>query len=209
MMSKSEFDQAEASYLAARAHYERTLRSLRVAELGYRQEEIAAAEAEVQRLQAKVHRGDVRKRCFTRCRGSYEPYAEVGQWLDREGKMADIVDLAGRAVPITSDIRLIWARRRGGGHSGCAPNQTFTGTHITPQTDLAKPFPIKIEVEYSNTAIKAGFAQVTCVLARPSQCIRTKDAGARLVDRWCLCGGHQVRLRRSRPGGPTKAYRGG
>jgi multidrug efflux pump subunit AcrA (membrane-fusion protein) len=50
MVSPSEFNQAEASYLAAKAQYERTLRSLRVAELGFRQEDIAAAEAEAQRL---------------------------------------------------------------------------------------------------------------------------------------------------------------
>jgi len=63
MVSLSEFNQTEANYLAAKAQHERTWRSLRVAELGFRQEDIAAGEAEAQRLQAKVQRlgNDVQK----------------------------------------------------------------------------------------------------------------------------------------------------
>jgi multidrug resistance efflux pump len=114
MVSMSEFNQAEASYLAAQAQYERALRSLRVAELGFRQEEIAAAEAEVQRLQAKVQRlrEDVQKTVIRSPVSGFitNRYAEVGQWIERGGKVADIIDLAAVLVRVPvheRDIRLV------------------------------------------------------------------------------------------------------
>jgi len=114
MVSLSEFNQAEASYLAAKAQYERTLRSLRVAELGFRQEDIAAGEAEVQRLQAKVQRlrHDVEKTVIRAPVSGFitNRYVEVGQWLERGGSVADIIDLTTVLVRVPvheRDIRLI------------------------------------------------------------------------------------------------------
>jgi HlyD family secretion protein len=173
MVSMSEFNQAEASYLAAKAQYERTLRSLRVAELGFRQEEIAAAEAEVQRLQAKVQRlrEDVQKTVIRSPVSGFitNRYAEVGQWIERGGKVADIIDLAAVLVRVPvheRDIRLVQVGDEARVTLDALPNRTFGGRvkHITPQADLAsRTFPVKIEV--SNTpdyAIKAGmFARVT------------------------------------------------
>jgi HlyD family secretion protein len=173
MVSISEFNQAEASYLAAKAQYERTLRSLRVAELGFRQEEVAAAEAEVQRLQAKVQRlrEDVQKTVIRSPVSGFITYryAEVGQWVERGGKVADIIDLATVLVRVPvheRDIRLVQVGDEATVTLDALPNRTFTGRvkYITPQADLAsRTFPVKIEV--SNTpdyAIKAGmFARVT------------------------------------------------
>jgi HlyD family secretion protein len=173
MVSISEFNQAEASYLAAKAQYERTLRSLRVAELGFRQEEIAAAEAEVQRLQAKVQRlrEDVQKTVIRSPVSGFitNRYAEIGQWIERGGKVADIIDLAAVLVRVPvheRDIRLVQGGDEATVTLDALPNRTFTGRvkYITPQADLAsRTFPVKIEV--SNTpdhAIKAGmFARVT------------------------------------------------
>jgi multidrug efflux pump subunit AcrA (membrane-fusion protein) len=172
MVSKSEFDQAEANYLAAKAQYERALRSLRVAELGFRQEEIAAAAAEVQRLQAKVQRlrDDVEKTVIRAPVSGFitNRYAEVGQWLERGGKVADIVDLAAVLVRVAvheRDIRLVQVGDEALVTLDALPNQVFSGRvkYITPQADLAsRTFPVKIEVlNTPDTAIKAGmFARV-------------------------------------------------
>jgi HlyD family secretion protein len=173
MVSKSEFDQAEANHLAAKAQYERALRALRVAELGFRQEEIAAAEAEVQRLQAKVQRlrEDVQKTVIRAPVSGFitNRYVEVGQWVERGGKVVDIIDLATVLVRVPvheRDIRLVQVGDEAVVVLDALPNRLFTGRvkHITPQADLAsRTFPVKIEVlNTSDTAIKAGmFARVT------------------------------------------------
>jgi HlyD family secretion protein len=173
MVSMSEFNQAEANYLAAKAQYERTLRSLRVAELGFRQEEIAAAEAEVQRLQAKVQRlrEDVQKTVIRAPVSGFitTRHAEVGQWVERGGKVADIIDLAAVLVRVPvheRDIRLVQVGDEAMVTLDALPNRTFTGRvkYMTPQADLAsRTFPVKIEVpNTADYAIKAGmFARVT------------------------------------------------
>jgi multidrug efflux pump subunit AcrA (membrane-fusion protein) len=173
MVSRSEFDQADANHLAAKAQYERALRSLRVAELGFRPEEIAAAEAEVQRLQAKVQRlrDDVDKTVIRAPVSGFitHRYAEVGQWLERGGKVADVIDLAAVLVRVAvheRDMRLVQVGDEAVLSLDALPNQRFSGQvkHITPQADLAsRTFPVKIEVwNTPDTAIKAGmFARVT------------------------------------------------
>jgi HlyD family secretion protein len=179
MVSKSEFDQAEASHLAAKAQYERALRSLRVAELGFRQEEIAAAEAEVQRLQAKVQRlrEDVQKTVIRAPVSGFitNRYAEVGQWLERGGKVVDIVDLAAVLVRVPvheRDIPLVQVGDEAVVTLDALPTRIFTGRvkHITPQADLAsRTFPVRIEVlNTPDTAIKAGmFARGTLRTGTP------------------------------------------
>jgi len=192
MISMSEFDQAEANSLAAKAQYERALRSLRVAELGFRQEEIAAAEAEVQRLQAKVQRlrDDVQKTVIRAPVSGFitNRYAELGQWVERGGKVADIIDLAAVLVRVPvheRDIRLVQVGDQAVVTLDALPNRTFTGRvkYITPQAHLAsRTFPVKIEVlNTPDTAIKAGmFARVTLRLGAAQQSVFVpKDAVVR------------------------------
>jgi HlyD family secretion protein len=189
MVSLSEFNQVEASYLAAKAQYERSLRSLRVAELGFRQEEIAAAEAEAQRLQAKVQRlrDDVQKTVIRAPVSGFiiNRYTEVGQWLERGGRVADIIDLATVLVRVPvheRDIRLVQVGDDAMVSLDGLPNRTFSGRvkYMTPQADLAsRTFPVKIEVPNTpDYAIKAGmFARVTLRTgsAQPSMFV-PKDA---------------------------------
>jgi len=172
MASMSELDQAESTFLAAKAQYERVQQSLRVAELGSRQEDIAVAEAEVQRLQAKTQRlrDDVQKTTIRAPVSGVitQRHTEVGQWLERGGKVADIVVLNPVLVRVPVHERDISRLRAGDTATvtlDALPDKTFTGRvkHIIPQADLAsRTFPVKIEV--ANTAdlvLKAGmFARV-------------------------------------------------
>lgn len=192
MVSVSEFNQAEANYLAAKAQYERALRSLRVAELGFRQEEIAAAEAEVQRLQAKIKRlrEDLQKTVIRAPVSGFitQRHIEVGQWVERGGKVVDIIDLASVLVSVPvheRDIRHVQVGDAATVTLDALPNRTFTGRvkHITPQADLAsRTFPVKVEVANTpDSAIKAGmFARVTLQTgaAQPSVFV-PKDAVVR------------------------------
>jgi multidrug efflux pump subunit AcrA (membrane-fusion protein) len=170
--SVSEYDHAETTHLAAKAQYERTMQSLRVAEAGSRQEDVAAAEAEVQRLQAKTQRlrEDVQKTTIRAPVSGFvtQRYTEVGQWLERGGKVADLVDLRQVLVRVPIHEKDIGSLQVGNEATivlDALPDRTFSGRvkHIIPQADAAsRTFPVKIEV--TNTpehAIKAGmFARV-------------------------------------------------
>ena len=171
--SIAQFDLAESTYLASRAQYERAQQSLRVAELGTRQEDIAVAEAEVQRLQARMQRlrDDVHK---TSVRSPVsgvvtQRYAEVGQWLERGAKVADIVVLQPALVRVPVHEKDMVRLRVGDVATvvlDALPERSFTGhvKHIVPQADLAsRTFPVKIEVANTpQSTLKAGmFARVT------------------------------------------------
>ena len=191
--SVSDYDLVESTYLAAKAQYERAQQSLRVAELGTRQEDIAAAEAEVQRLQAKVQRlhADVQKTTV------YAPvsgvitqrYTEVGQWIERGEKVADLIDLRAIFVRVPIHEKDIGRVRVGDTATvslDAFPDRTFDGRvkHIIPQADAAsRTFPVKIEV--ANTpdhALKAGMSarvRLRSGAARPTVLV-PKDA----VVRW-------------------------
>lgn len=172
MASMSELDLVESTYMAAKAQYERVQQSLRVAELGARQEDIAVAEAEVQRLQAKAQRlrDDVQKTIIRAPVSGVvtQRHAEVGQWLERGGKVADIVVLNPVLVRVPVHERDISRLRAGDTATvtlDALPDKTFTGRvkHIIPQADLAsRTFPVKIEVANTpDLVLKAGmFARV-------------------------------------------------
>jgi RND family efflux transporter MFP subunit len=167
--SASGYDLVESTYLAAKAQYERTLKSLRVAELGAREEDIAAAAAEVQRLQAHVQRlhADVQKTTV------YSPvsgviiqrYTEVGQWIERGEKVADLIDLRVTFVRVPIHEKDIGRVRVGDTATvslDAFPDRTFDGRvkHIIPQADAAsRTFPVKIEVTNTpDSALKSGMS---------------------------------------------------
>ena len=171
-MSASDYDQAEGTYLAAKAQHARTVQSLRVAELGSRPEDIAAAEAEVQRLEAKAKRlrEDIHKTTIRSPVSGFitQRYTEVGQWLERGGKVVDLVDLRTVLIRVPVHEKDV-SRVRVGDEAtiglDALPNRPFTGRvkHILPQADAAsRTFPVKIAVANTpDSALKAGmFARV-------------------------------------------------
>jgi RND family efflux transporter MFP subunit len=115
-------------------------------------------------------------------------YAEVGQWLERGGKVADVAVLNTVLVRVPVHERDI-SRLRVGDEAtvilDALPERPFTGhvKHIIPQADLAsRTFPVKIEVANTpETTLKAGmFARVTLRsgMVRPSLFV-PKDAVVR------------------------------
>jgi membrane fusion protein (multidrug efflux system) len=144
-----------------------------VAELGMRQEDIAAAEDEVQRLQARSQRlrEDIQKTTIRSPVSGVitQRYTEVGQWLERGGKVADILVLNTVLVRVPvheKDISRLHVGDEATVVLDALPEHPFTGRvkHIIPQADLAsRTFPVKIEVSNTpETTLKAGmFARVT------------------------------------------------
>jgi multidrug efflux pump subunit AcrA (membrane-fusion protein) len=190
--SVSDYDQAESTYLAAQAQYERAKQSLRVAELGSRREDIAAQEAEVKRLQARVQRlqGDVQKTTIYAPVSGFitQRYTEIGQWIERGERIADLIDLrvVFVRVPIhEKDIGRVRVDDPATVTLDAFPGRTFEGRvkHLVPQADPAsRTFPVKIEVtNTSDNALKAGMSarvQLRSGDARPTVLI-PKDAVAR------------------------------
>jgi len=190
--SISDLDQAESTYRAAQAQYERTVQSLRVAELGTRQEDIAAAEAEVQRLDARAKRlhEDVQKTILRAPVSGFvtQRYTEVGQWLERGGKVADLVDLHTVLVRVPVHERDIGRLHVGDDATivlDALPDHPFAGRvkHIIPLADPAsRTFPVKVEVPNTpDSVLKAGmFARVKLRpgAAQPSLFV-SKDAVVR------------------------------
>ncbi|MGH8059328.1 MAG: efflux RND transporter periplasmic adaptor subunit, partial [Candidatus Entotheonellia bacterium] len=192
MVSLSEYNLAEATYLSAKAQHARAMQALRVAELGSRQEDIAAAEADVQRLQAKVkrQREDVQRATIRSPVSGFitQRYTEPGQWIERGGRVADLVDLGAVLVRVPIHEKDI-GRLRVGDEAlivlDALPGRTFTGRvkHIIPQADIAsRTFPTKIEVPNTpDNALKAGmFARVTLRPGTPQPSVFVpKDAVVR------------------------------
>jgi multidrug efflux pump subunit AcrA (membrane-fusion protein) len=190
--SVSDYDQVESTYLAAQAQYERAKQSLRVAELGSRREDIAAQEAEVKRLQARVQRlqGDVQKTTIYAPVSGFitQRYTEIGQWIERGERIADLIDLrvVFVRVPIhEKDIGRVRVDDPATVTLDAFPGRTFEGRvkHLVPQADPAsRTFPVKIEVtNTSDNALKAGMSarvQLRSGDARPTVLI-PKDAVAR------------------------------
>jgi multidrug efflux pump subunit AcrA (membrane-fusion protein) len=190
--SVSDYDQVESTYLAAQAQYERAKQSLRVAELGTRREDIAAQEAEVKRLQARVQRlqGDVQKTTIYAPVSGFitQRYTEIGQWIERGERIADLIDLrvVFVRVPIhEKDIVRVRVDDPATVTLDAFPGRTFEGRvkHLVPQADPAsRTFPVKIEVtNTSDNALKAGMSarvQLRSGDARPTVLI-PKDAVAR------------------------------
>jgi HlyD family secretion protein len=192
--SVSDYDLVESTYLAAKAQYERALQSLRVATLGTRQEDVAAAAADVQRLQAKVQRlrADVEKTTVYAPVSGWitQRYTEVGQWIERGEKIADLIDLSVVFIRVPIHEKEIGRVRVGDVATvslDALPGRTFAGRvkHLIPQADAAsRTFPVKIEV--SNTAdlaFKAGMSarvQLRSGVARPTVLV-PKDAVVRVA----------------------------
>jgi multidrug efflux pump subunit AcrA (membrane-fusion protein) len=190
--SASEYDLAESTYLAAKAQLERVTQSLRVAELGTRQEDIAVAEAEVKRLQAKVLRlrEDVAKTTIRSPVSGFvtRRYTEVGQWIEQGGQVADLVDLSVVLVRIPIHEKDIAHLQVGDAASivlDAFPDRVFTGSvkHIIPQADPAsRTFPVKIAVANTpDNALKAGMSARVRLQVGPAQAavLVPKDAVAR------------------------------
>lgn len=194
--SASDYDLAESTYLAAKAQYERAQQALRVAKLGARQEDIAIAESELKRLQANVQRlrEDLHKTTIRSPVSGFitRRYLEIGQWIERGGKVADVADLSIVLVRVPiheKDIEQLHIGDEATVVLDAFPDQTFTGQvkHIIPQADPAsRTFPVKIEVVNTpDNALKAGMSarvRLRTGTAHPALLV-PKDAVARRADK--------------------------
>jgi RND family efflux transporter MFP subunit len=140
--------------------------------LGTREEDIAGQKAEVRRQKANLDRmkdelvkTDIRAPIsgfITR------KHVEVGQWIQRGGRVADIINIDSVLVRTgirEKDISHVSVGDRALVRVDAYPGRVFEGKvkHIIPQADVAsRSFPVKIEVANPDFRLKGGmFARVT------------------------------------------------
>ena len=97
ILDKASLDRGEAAYEASWQLYEEASRNLDIAKLGPRDEEKASARAEVDRVRARIARvrDDLAK---TKIRSPLtgfvtQEWVEVGQWLTKGGRVAEVIEL--------------------------------------------------------------------------------------------------------------------
>ncbi len=195
-ISIQQLQRDESVYLAARSQYDRALAFLAEVEAGYRQEDVAKAEAEFHQAQATRDRiqDELAKTTILSPLTGYlvKKHVEAGQWVDKGGRVADLVDLTTVRIVILIAERDIGQVRIGDTATivvDAYPGRTFTGrvSHIVPQADLqSRAFPVKIEVENpAGAPLRGGMLARTSLgvgSTRPTVLI-PKDAVVRRGDR--------------------------
>ncbi len=189
VLDKASLDRTEAAYESSRQLYEEALRNLDVARLGAREEEKARARAEVVRMRARIDRvrDDLAK---TRIRSPLtgfvtREWVEVGQWLTKGGRVAEVVELDKVLVRVPIAERHVSLVRVGDEARvaiDALGGRAFTGRvrSVIPQADTgSRTFPVEVEVPNTDAYdLKAGmFARLRLEYGAPKRMVLApKDA---------------------------------
>lgn len=173
ILDKASFDRAEAAYEASWQLFEEASRNLELARLGPRREEKARAKAEVDRVRARVARvrDDLAK---TKIRSPLtgfvtQEWVEVGQWLTKGGRVAEVIELDKVLVQAPIAERRISLVRVGDEARvviDALGGRTFIGRvrGVIPKADpKSRTFPVEVEINNTESYdLKAGmFARLS------------------------------------------------
>ncbi|MDP6087285.1 MAG: efflux RND transporter periplasmic adaptor subunit [Nitrospinota bacterium] len=189
ILDRSRYDTALANYQSSKSQFTEAESNLRLAEAGPRREEVAKAAAEVDRVKAKmaVLKFELSKTVIRSPLTGFltEKYLEVGQWVQKGGKVAEVVELDKVLVVAAISEKQITQVKVGGiaeVRLDAIPGRIFKGhlRRIVPKADpKSRTFPVEIELENTpDIAIKAGmFARVSKEYGAESRAILVpKDA---------------------------------
>ena len=189
ILDKASLDRAEAAYEASWQLYEEASRNLDIARLGPRKEEKARAKAEVDRVRARVARvrDDLAK---TRIRSPLtgfvtREWVEVGQWLTKGGRVAEVIELERVLVQAPIAERRISLVRVGDEARvviDALGGRAFKGRvrGIIPKADpKSRTFPVEVEIPNTESYdLKAGmFARLSLEYGKAARMVLApKDA---------------------------------
>ena len=189
ILDRSRYDTALANYQSSKSQFTEAESNLRLAEAGPRREEVAKAAAEVDRVKAKMAmlKDELSKTVIRSPLTGFltEKYLEVGQWVQKGGKVAEVIELGKVLVVAAISEKQITQVKVGGiaeVRLDAIPGRTFKGhlRRIVPKADpKSRTFPVEIELENTpDFAIKAGmFARVSKEYGAESHAILVpKDA---------------------------------
>ncbi len=197
ILDRSSYDRAEANYEASRQLHEEASLNLKLAKLGPRKEERARARAEMSRVRARIARirDDLAK---TEIRSPLtgfitQEWVEVGQWLTKGGRVAEIIELDRVLVRASIAERRISLVRVGDEVRvviDALGGRAFTGRvrGIIPKADpKSRTFPVEVEIRNTKSyELKAGmFARLrleygeaarTLLVPKDALILRTRGA---------------------------------
>ena len=189
ILDKASFDRAGAAYEASWQLYEEASRNLEIARLGPRKEEKARAKAEVDRVRARVARvrDDLVK---TKIRSPLtgfitQEWVEVGQWLTKGGRVAEVIELDKVLVQAPIAERRISLVRVGDEARvvvDALGGRMFTGRvrGVIPKADTkSRTFPVEVEIKNTESYdLKAGmFARLMLEYGKAARALLVpKDA---------------------------------
>ena len=189
ILDKASFNRAEAAYEASWQLYEGASRNLEIARLGPREEEKASAKAEVDRVRARIARlrDDLAK---TKIRSPLtgfvtQEWVEVGQWLTKGGRVAEVIELDRVLVQAPIAERRISLVRVGDEARvviDALGGRTFKGRvrGVIPQADpKSRTFPVEVEIKNTKSYdLKAGmFARLSLEFGKAARMVLVpKDA---------------------------------
>lgn len=189
ILDKASFNRAEAAYEASWQLFEEASRNLEIARLGPRKEEKARAKAEVDRVRARVARvrDDLAK---TKIRSPLtgfitQEWVEVGQWLTKGGRVAEVIELDKVLVQAPIAERRISLVRVGDEARvviDALGGRAFKGRvrGVIPKADpKSRTFPVEVEITNTESYdLKAGmFARLSLEYGKAARMVLVpKDA---------------------------------
>lgn len=189
VLDRASHDRAEARFEASRQLHEEAASNLKIAKLGPREEEKARARAEVSRARARIARArdDLAK---TKIRSPLtgfvtQKWAEVGQWLAKGGRVAEVIELDRVLVqaPIAErSVSLVRVGDEARVVIDALGGRTFRGRvrGVIPKADpKSRAFPVEVEIRNTDSYdLKAGmFARLSLEYGEASRTLLVpKDA---------------------------------
>ena len=189
VLDRASYDRAKARFEASWQVYEEASHNLELARLGPRKEEKARARAEVNRVRARIARvrDDLSK---TKIRSPLtgfitREWAEVGQWLAKGGRVAEVIELDRVLVQAPIAERRISLVRVGDEARvviDALGGRTFKGRvrGVIPKADpRSRTFPVEVEIRNTPSYdLKAGmFARLSLEYGKAAKVLLVpKDA---------------------------------
>ena len=173
LADRSLLDRAAADLESTRKQAAESAQLLKTAETGFRQEEIAKAKADIERVEAQLARirDEISKTVIRSPLTGFvtEKAAEIGQWVQKGGRVAEVVEIGRMIVRVPISENHVEKIRAGDAVRiafDALGGKSFAGKirAVIPKADpKSRTFPV--EAELANTpdhAIKAGmFARLT------------------------------------------------
>jgi HlyD family secretion protein len=178
LISLADLQRAESDYRAAEQQHEAAAQALRMARMGPRPEDIAQAQAELERAQARAARiADEIRRMTVRAPLTgfvVRKHVEVGTWVQPGTPLLDLIGLDPVFVtgPVGErQIPRVRLRQAAAVTVDAYPERRFAGTvtAVIPEADAgSRTFPVRVTVRNPDGALKAGmFARVTVRVGAP------------------------------------------
>ena len=189
IIDRATYDRVISNYESSKSQVLEARYLFRLAELGPREEEVARAKADLERVRAQVDRvkDDLSKAVVRSPLTGFvtEKWVEVGQWVQKGGRVAEVVELGSVLVRTPISENQIALVRRGDAVRvaiDALGGRIFPGQvrSVIPKADpKSRTFPV--EVELRNTpdhAVKAGmFARISMEYGDPARAVLVpKDA---------------------------------